>query len=185
MSQRFKRFVEEIGEATAFSPKKNMLLNFLKDYAKNRRKTEYDKVVFVLRMRWPKYKQGSKISHLLKKLNEAVFTRWLTNVFIYRKSPLKLKNAAAVSSVDFIQDYEYIFRTSEMQIIEEYLEERALGVNEETVAKRIWLYCIFAFAQPVEEIFERPFAFTLTWVEGERLENGNFHVKARISAREQ
>ena len=185
LSERFSRFIREVGESTEFSPSQNKLLNFFTDFAVQRRQKYYNKMMFVLRMKWPKYRQGGRISHLLRKMNSMIFVDWLTTIFIFRKKPLILENPFAVSNVDFALDLGYTFSKEEMSTIKTYLVEKGSSLNSDVVAKRVWFYSIFSLAKPISEIFERPFAFILGSSDGKFLDNGDYVVQTKITAREQ
>ena len=190
MSVRFQKFAERVGKNCAFKPLKNALMNYLIEEAERKYKN-YPRLLNKMKRRWPEYKDRSRISHLLKDYYEEIFGFWLTTIFPFRKAGLDLSDPEAPTPVDFKLVYKYTYTTKAINIIEKIIDDfeitNSLGEPEkvEGVLKRIFIFTISSFAPMVEVIFERPFAFQFSNIDGAALENGEYQVIAIMSAREQ
>lgn len=145
--------------------------------------------MFILQMKWPKYKHGGKISYLLKKYSDVIYEYWLTMIFIFRKASLKIHNPNTISNVDFSIQINYTFTSEEMNIFQELVEKYKLNnsadknLSKENLAVYVLLYPTLALAEPISEIFG-PFVFFLQESHHKTLENGDLVVTLKIGARE-
>ncbi len=181
--------MREIAENTNFDIRKDKLKSYLQEFAKRRRPSNYKKLMFILQMKWPKYKHGGKISYLLKKYSDVIYEYWLTMIFIFRKASLKVHNPNTISNVDFSIQINYTFTGEEMNIFQELLSQYKLnnssekGLTKENLAVYVLLYPTLALAEPVSEIFG-PFVFYLQESNYRNLVNGDLLVTLKIGARE-
>ena len=181
--------MREIAENTRFDIRKDNLKAYLQEFAQKRRPSYYKKLMFILQMKWPKYKHGGKISYLLKKYANVIYGYWLTMIFIFRKASLNVKNPSTISNVDFSIELNYSFTSEEMMVFEKIVAnnkfnnsaERAL--TKENLAYYIFLYPTLALSGPISEIFG-PFVFFLQESKNELLKNGDFQITLKIGARE-
>ena len=144
--------------------------------------------MFILQMKWPKYKHGGKISYLLKRYSDVIYDYWLTMIFIFRKASLKVKNPTLISNVDFSIEIQYTYNKDEMQVIKDICDKYKLGTPEkrldkEGVALFLLLYPALALERPISKIFG-PFVFFLQNSSHSYLENDNFNLNLKIGARE-
>ncbi|MHA1147640.1 MAG: hypothetical protein ACTSR8_05300 [Promethearchaeota archaeon] len=190
MSVRFQKFAERVGKNNAFKPLKNALMIYLIEEAERKYKN-YPRLLNKMKRHWPEYKDRSRISHLLKDHYEEIFGFWLTTIFPFRPVGLDLSDPEAPTPVDFKLVYKYTYSTEEIQIIQKIIDKleikNSLGEPEkvEGVLKRLFIFTISSFAPMVEQIFERPFAFQFSNIDGVALDNGEYEVIAIMSAREQ
>ncbi|MHA1272033.1 MAG: hypothetical protein ACTSQP_13995 [Promethearchaeota archaeon] len=190
MSVRFQRFIKRLGKDNEFKPLNNALLNFLIKDSENKYKN-YPRLLNILKEKWPKYRDRSRISHLLRDHYKEIFEFYLTVIFPFRKGGLELSDPEAPTPVDFKLVYKYRYNQKEIKLVEEIIKELdirdSLGnlVKTEGVLKRIFIFAISSFAPLVEKIFERPFAFQFSNIDGFAHENGEYEVIAVMSAREQ
>lgn len=190
MSVRFQKFAERVGKNCEFKPLKNALMNYLIEEAERKYKN-YPRLLNKMKRRWPEYKDRARISHLLKDYYEEIFGFWLTNIFPFRSAGLDLSDPEAPTPVDFKLVYKYTYTSQEIQIIEKIIQKlnikNSLGELEKVdgILKRIFIFTISSFAPLVEQIFERPFAFQFSNIDGNALDNGEYEVIAIMSAREQ
>lgn len=188
MSQRFEKFVDDIARNTHFEIRKDNLKSYLQDFATQRRPSYYKKLMFILQMKWPKYKHGGKISYLLKRYSDVIYDYWLTMIFIFRKASLKVKNPTLISNVDFSIEIQYTYNKDEMQVIKDICDKYKLGTPEkrldkEGVALFLLLYPALALERPISKIFG-PFVFFLQNSSHSYLEDDNFNLNLKIGARE-
>ena len=88
MSQRFRKFVERVAKDNEFKPLKNKLLNYLQKESQNKYKN-YPRLLELMKSYWPNYKEGSKISYLLKDHYDEIFNFYLNTLHkIYRTKKL-------------------------------------------------------------------------------------------------
>jgi hypothetical protein len=181
--------VREIAENTKFDIRKDNLKSYLQEFAKTRRPSNYKKLMFILQMKWPKYKHGGKISYLLKKYSDIIYQYWLTMIFIFRKASLKIYNPHTISNVDFSIQIVYTFTAEEMTIFQDLIAKYKLNnsanksLSKENLAVYVLLYPSLALAEPISEIFG-PFVFFLQESTHKNLENGDLLVTLKIGARE-
>ena len=184
MSQRFKNFVQRAAKDNEFKPLKNQLLNFLKKESQNKYKN-YPRLIEMMEKHWPKYKEGSRISYLLKDHYEEIFYFYLNTIFPFRKRGLSLLNPEAPTPVDFKLEYHYHYNLNEIQIIKKIMKEIEIEGTIEGILKRLLIFAVSSFSPMIEEIFKRPFAFQFSSIDAHQYENGEWEVIAIISAREQ
>jgi hypothetical protein len=134
---------------------------------------------------WPKYKDGSKISYLLRDHCEEIFYFYLNVLFPFRKRGISLKNPEAPTPVDFKLEYHYHYNLNEIRAVEEVMRDLDIEEKTEAILKRLLIFAIFSFGPMVEHVFGRPFAFQFSNIDANRFENGEWEVIAVISAREQ
>jgi len=184
MSQRFRKFVLRVAKDNEFQPIKNKLLNYLQKESENKYKN-YPLLLELMKSYWPQYKDGSKISHLLKDHYEEIFSFYLNTIFPFRKRGLKFSNCEAPTPVDFKLEYFYRYNYKEIDIIKEIMEQQNIEGKVESVLKRLLIFAVSSFSPLVEQIFGRPFAFQFSSIDADQYDNGDWEVKAVISAREQ
>ena len=116
MSQRFRKFVARVAKDNEFQPIKNRLLNYLQKESENKYKN-YPRLLEIMESYWPKYKEGFKISHLLKDHHEEIFNFYLNTIFPFRKRGIKLEDPEAPTPVDFKLVYKYRYNDGEIEVI--------------------------------------------------------------------
>ena len=134
---------------------------------------------------WPNYKQGSRISHLLKDHYDEIFTFYLNTIFPFRKRGLTLADPEAPTPVDFKLVYQYHYNLAEINVVEEVLKEHKIEAKVESILKRLLIFAVSSFSPMIEQIFKRPFAFQFSNIDANPLNNEEWEVIAIISAREQ
>ncbi|MHA1234811.1 MAG: hypothetical protein ACTSQL_06965 [Promethearchaeota archaeon] len=184
MSLRFRKFVERVAKDNEFKPLKNRLLNHLQKESQNKYKN-YPRLIELMQTYWPKYKQGSRISHLLKDHYNEIFTFYLNTLFPFRKRGLTLADPEAPTPVDFKLVYQYHYNFGEITVVNEILKEYKLDAKVESILKRLLIFAVSSFSPMIEQIFKRPFAFQFSSIDANPLNNGEWEVIAIISAREQ
>ena len=184
MSQRFRKFVERVAKDNEFKPLKNRLLNYLQKESQNKYKN-YPRLLELMQTYWPEYKEGSRISYLLRDHYNEIFTFYLNTLFPFRKRGLTLAYPEAPTPVDFKLVYQYHYNLAEINIVEEVLKECKIDTNVESILKRILIFAVSSFSPMIEQIFKRPFAFQFSSIDANPLKNGEWEVIAIISAREQ
>jgi len=184
MSQRFRNFVLRVGKDNEFKPLKNKLADYLQKETENKYKN-YPKLLEIMQNYWPKYKDGSKISYLLKDHYEEIFNFYLNVLFPLRKRGISLENPEAPTPVDFKLEYHYHYNLAEIEAVKEVMKELNIDDKIEGILKRLLIFAIFSFGPMVEQVFGRPFAFQFSNIDANRYENGEWEVIAIISAREQ
>ncbi|MFX0059943.1 MAG: hypothetical protein ACFE85_04105 [Candidatus Hodarchaeota archaeon] len=184
MSQRFRNFVLRVGKDNEFKPLKNKLADYLQKESENKYKN-YPKLLEIMQNYWPHYKDGSKISHLLKEHYKEIFYFYLNVMFPFRKRGISLEHPEAPTPVDFKLEYRYHYNLGEIEAVEEVIKQLNIEVKTEAILKRLLIFAIFSFGPMVEQVFGRPFAFQFSSIDADRLENGEWEVIAIISAREQ
>jgi hypothetical protein len=173
-----------VGEESEFKPLNNQLLVTLKESSENKWKN-YPRMMEKMEEYWPKYKQQSKISHLLKDHYEEFFNFYLNTIFPFRKRGLSYSNPEAPTPVDFKLVFKYHFVKREIDAIKEVLEELGIDMDIPAVLKRIFIFSISSFGYLVEKIFQRPFSFQFFSIDASELEHGEWEIEAIISGREQ
>jgi len=184
MSQRFKNFVARVAKDNEFKPLKNQLLDCLKKESQNKYKN-YPRLIEIMKKYWPKYKEGFRISYLLKDHFKEIFYFYLNTIFPFRKRGLSLLNPEAPTPVDFKLEYRYHYNLKEIQAIKDVMEELEIDGKIEGILKRLLIFAVSSFSPMIEEIFKRPFAFQFSSIDAHQFENGEWEIVAIISAREQ
>jgi len=184
MSIRFRKFVERVAKDNEFKPLKNKLLNHLQKESQNKYKN-YPRLIELMQTHWPNYKQGSRISHLLKDHYDEIFTFYLNTIFPFRKRGLTLADPEAPTPVDFKLVYQYHYNLAEINVVEEVLKEHKIEAKVESILKRLLIFAVSSFSPMIEQIFKRPFAFQFSNIDANPLNNEEWEVIAIISAREQ
>ncbi|NHJ24595.1 MAG: hypothetical protein EAX89_08470 [Candidatus Lokiarchaeota archaeon] len=184
MSQRFRNFAERVAKDNEFKPLKNQLLNYLQKESENKYKN-YPRLLEMMQSYWPKYKEGSRISYLLRDHYKEIFTFYLNTIFPFRKRDLKLLNPEAPTPVDFKLEYHYLYNLGEIQIIKVVMEKLNIEGKVEGILKRLLIFAVSSLGPMIEQVFGRPFAFQFSNIDAKTLETGEWEVIAIISAREQ
>ncbi|MCK4382832.1 MAG: hypothetical protein KAW66_06005 [Candidatus Lokiarchaeota archaeon] len=184
MSQRFKKFVERVAKDNEFKPLKNKLLYFLQKESEQKYKN-YPRLLELMQSYWPKYKEGSRISYLLKDHYEEIFYFYLNTIFPFRKQGLTLSYPEAPTPVDFKLIYNYHYNLAEIQVIEDISKQLKIDTKTESILKRILIFTVSSFSPMIQQIFRRPFAFQFSSIDANQFNNGEWEVDAIISAREQ
>jgi hypothetical protein len=184
MSVSFRKFITRVAQQSEFKPLKNRLLNYLKQESENKYKN-YPRLLELMRNYWPKYRDRSRISHLLADHHEEIFSFYLNSFFHFRKRGLSYEDPEAPTPVDFKLVFKYHYNSKEIEIIEEIMKE--LKIEEKTVSilKRLFIFAISSFGYMVEQIFGRPFAFQFFDISSNPLPDDEYEVVAIISGREQ
>jgi len=176
--------VERVAKDNEFKPLKNKLLNHLQKESQNKYKN-YPRLIELMQTHWPNYKQGSRISHLLKDHYDEIFTFYLNTIFPFRKRGLTLADPEAPTPVDFKLVYQYHYNLAEINVVEEVLKEHKIEAKVESILKRLLIFAVSSFSPMIEQIFKRPFAFQFSNIDANPLNNEEWEVIAIISAREQ
>jgi hypothetical protein len=184
MSQRFRNFAERVAKDNEFKPLKNQLLNYLQKTSENKYKN-YPRLLEMMQSYWPKYKEGSRISYLLRDHYKEIFTFYLNTIFPFRKRGLKLLNPEAPTPVDFKLEYHYLYNLGEINTIEVIMENLNIEGKTEGILKRLLIFAVSSLGPMIEQIFGRPFAFQFSNIDAKALETGEWEIIAIISAREQ
>jgi hypothetical protein len=145
----------------------------------------YPKLLNEMKKLWPKYSDRSRISHLLKDNYDDIIGFYLTTMFPFRKGGLELYDPEAPTPVDFKLIYKYHYNWKEIAAVEAVMKRLKIQGTTMGILKRILIFTVSSFAPMVEQIFERPFAFQFSNIDGNELENGEVEIIAIISAREQ
>ncbi|MHA2287899.1 MAG: hypothetical protein ACXABG_03840 [Promethearchaeota archaeon] len=184
MSQRFRKFVERVAKDNEFKPLKNKLLNYLQKESENKYKN-YPRLLELMESYWPKYKEGSRISYLLRDHYEEIFTFYLNTLFPFRKRGLSLNHPEAPTPVDFKLVYTYYYNLAEIEVVRDVIDRMKIEVKTESILKRMLIFAVSSFSPMVQQIFGRPFAFQFSNIDANSFSNGEWEVIAIISAREQ
>ena len=184
MSLRFRKFVERVAKDNEFKPLKYRLLNYLQKESENKYKN-YPRLLELMLSYWPKYKEGSRISYLLRDHHNEIFTFYLNTLFPFRKRGLTLTDPEAPTPVDFKLVYHYHYNLAEINVIEDVLKECKIETKVESILKRLLIFAVSSFSPMIEQIFKRPFAFQFSNIDANPFNNGEWEVIAIISAREQ
>ncbi len=184
MSLRFRKFVERVAKDNEFKPLKNRLLYYLQKESQNKYKN-YPRLIELMQTYWPEYKEGSRISYLLRDHYDEIFTFYLNTLFPFRKRGLTMAYPEAPTPVDFKLVYQYHYNLAEINIVEEVLKECKIDTKVESILKRILIFAVSSFSPMIEQIFKRPFAFQFSSIDANPMNNGEWEVNAIISAREQ
>ncbi|MHA2283860.1 MAG: hypothetical protein ACXAC5_23715 [Promethearchaeota archaeon] len=184
MSVSFRKFITRVGQQSEFKPLKNQLLNYLKKESENKYKN-YPRLLELMRNYWPKYKDRSRISHLLIDHHEEIFSFYLNSFFHFRKRGLSYEDPEAPTPVDFKLVFKYHYNSNEIGVIEDVMKELNIQGTIESILKRVFIFAISSFSYMVEQIFGRPFAFQFFDISSKSLPNNECEVLAIISGREQ
>jgi hypothetical protein len=184
MSQRFRKFVERVAKDNEFKPLKNKLLNFLQKESENKYKN-YPRLLELMESYWPKYKEGSRISYLLRDHYEEIFYFYLNTLFPFRKRGLLLTHPEAPTPVDFKLIYTYHYNNAEIEVVQKVMKELKIDAKVESILKRMLIFAVSSFSPMIQQIFRRPFAFQFSSIDANSFDNGEWEVIAIISAREQ
>ena len=184
MSVSFRKFITRVGQQSEFKPLKNRLLNYLKLESENKYKN-YPRLFELMRNYWPKYKDRSRISHLLAEHHEEIFSFYLNSFFHFRKRGLSYEDPEAPTPVDFKLVFKYHYNSNEIRVVENVMKDLNIEGTTESVLKRIFIFAISSFSYLVEPIFGRPFAFQFFDISSNVLPNDEYEVIAIISGREQ
>jgi len=184
MSVSFRKFITRVGQQSEFKPLKNRLLNYLKQESENKYKN-YPRLLELMKGYWPKYKDRSRISHLLADHHEEIFSYYLNSFFHFRKRGLSYEDPEAPTPVDFKLVFKYHYNSNEIRVVEEVMKDLNLEGTTESVLKRVFIFAISSFSYLVEPIFGRPFAFQFFDISSNHLPNDEYEVIAIISGREQ
>jgi hypothetical protein len=162
MSSRFEHFVTRIGRRSEFLPFRNQLLITMKQDAEAKYKN-YPRIVERMKEAWENegYRRNNDISGLVaNNINEFVLG-YLNTLFPFRKRAITFEKVSTPSRLDLVMAISYIFSPNEINIIQNTLEAKEWPKNpdSEKICKFLFLYCINSFANPIEEVFQRPFAF--------------------------
>ena len=158
MSQKFIKFVERVAKDNEFKPLRNQLLNYLQKESEHKYKN-YPSLLELMEQYWPKYKEGSRISYLLKDHHEEIFYFYLNTLFPFRKRGLKLLNPEAPTPVDFKLEYHYKYNLGEIKAVEVVMSKLNIEAKVEAILKRLLIFAISSMGPMIEQIFKRPFAF--------------------------
>jgi hypothetical protein len=189
MSVRFEKFFHRIGKKSEFLPLKNRLLNAMKDEAKLKRKN-YPRLIEKMTEKWENegYKKEMDIAHLLADNVDEFLTNYLNTLLPFRIKGLKYTKIATPSRLDFIITTEYIYTEKEIDVMKNYISSHDLPKNPsiEQLCKFLLLYSINSFALPIEDVFQRPFAFIPQNLDTELHEKtGQIKVSVSVQGREQ
>ncbi len=184
MSLRFRKFVERVAKDNKFKPLKNKLLYYLQKESQNKYKN-YPRLIELMQTYWPKYREGSRISYLLRDHYNEIFTFYLNTLFPFRKRGLSLTDPEAPTPVDFKLVYHYHYNLAEIDVVEEVLKESKIDAKVDSILKRLLIFAVSSFSPMIEQIFKRPFAFQFSSIDANHLNNGEWEIVAIISAREQ
>ena len=184
MSVSFRKFITRVAQQSEFKPLKNRLLNYLKLESENKYKN-YPRLLELMRNYWPKYKDRSRISHLLTEHHEEIFSFYLNSFFHFRKRGLSYEDPEAPTPVDFKLVFKYHYNSNEIRVVENVMKDLNIEGTTESVLKRIFIFAISSFSYLVEPIFGRPFAFQFFDISSNVLPNDEYEVIAIISGREQ
>jgi hypothetical protein len=184
MSQRFSNFVERVAKDNEFKPLKNKLLYFLQKESENKYKN-YPRLLELMQSYWPKYKEGSRISYLLRDHYEEIFRFYLNTLFPFRKGGLILSHPEAPTPVDFKLVYTYHYNLAEIGIVQNVMNDLKIDTKTESILKRLLIFSVSSFSPMIQQIFGRPFAFQFSNIDANSFNNGEWEVIAIISAREQ
>ncbi|MBY9007180.1 MAG: hypothetical protein KGD63_10530 [Candidatus Lokiarchaeota archaeon] len=184
MSIRFKNFMTRIGKESEFKPIRNQLLISLKESSENKYKN-YPRLLELMNEYWIKYREQSKISHLLRDHYDELFGFYMNKIFPFRRRGLTYDDVEAPTPVDFKLVFHYKFIEREIEVVKGIIDELNLEISIEAVLKRIFIFAISSFGYIVEIIFGRPFAFQFFSIEADKIETGEWVIDAIISGREQ
>lgn len=141
MSIRFRKFVERVAKDNEFKPLKNRLLYYLQKESQNKYKN-YPRLLELMQTYWPKYKEGSRISYLLRDHYDEIFTFYLNTLFPFRKRGLTLADPEAPTPVDFKLIYQYHYNLAEIKVVEDILKEDKIDAKVDSILKRLLIFAV-------------------------------------------
>jgi hypothetical protein len=187
MSTRFEHFVTRIGRRSEFLPFRNQLLLTMKQDAEAKYKI-YPRTIERMREVWENegYRRNNDISGLIANNIDEFLLGYLNSLFPFRKRAITIEKLTCPSRLDLVIGISYVFSPSEISIIQNTLDTKEWPKNPdpEKICKFLFLYCINSFANPIEEVFQRPFAFMPQFVKTEWIENA-LKVTVSVQGREQ
>lgn len=187
MSSRFEHFVTRIGRRSEFLPFRNQLLSTMKKDAEAKYKI-YPRIIKRMREVWENegYSRNNDISGLIANNINEFLLGYLNSLFPFRKRAITFEKVTTPSRLDLVIRVSYMFSSNEVQIIQKTLEQKEWPKNPdpEKICKFLFLYCINSFANPIEEVFKRPFAFMPQSLNTEWIEN-SLNVTVSVQGREQ
>lgn len=187
MSSRFEHFVTRIGRRSEFLPFRNQLLTTMKKDAEAKYKN-YPRIIERMKIVWENegYRRNNDISGLVANNTEEFLLGYLNSLFPFRKRAITIEKLTCPSRLDLVIGISYVFSPNEIQIIQKTLDMKEWPKNPdpEKICKFLFLYCINSFANPIEEVFQRPFAFMPQSVKTEWIEDA-LKVTVSVQGREQ
>jgi hypothetical protein len=187
MSARFEHFVTRVGRRSEFLPFRNQLLSTMKEDARAKYKN-YPRILDRMKEVWENegYRRNNDISGLIANNVDEFLLGYLNSLFPFRKRAISLEKVTTPSRLDLVMRIVYIFSENEIQIIRNTLDAKEWPKNPdpEKICKFLFLYCINSFANPIEEVFQRPFAFMPQSVQTEWIGN-SLKVAVSVQGREQ
>ena len=187
MSSRFEHFVTRIGRRSDFLPIRNQLLSTIMKDAEAKYKN-YPRTIERMKRVWEEegYKRNNDISGLIANNIEDFLLGYLNSLFPFRKRAITVEKVSTPSRLDVVLGLSYVFSKDEINIIEDTLNAKEFPKDptSEKICKFLFLYCINSFANPVEEVFKRPFAFMPQSVKTDWIGN-SLKVTVSVQGREQ
>ena len=187
MSSRFEHFVTRIGRRSEFLPIRNQLLTEMKRDAKAKYK-QYPQTVDRMKQAWEQggYRRNNDISGLVADNIDDFLLSYLNSIFPFRKRGIILERVFRPSRLDLVIGISYVFSPNEIEIVQNTLNSKEFpkDPNPEKICKFLFLYCINSFANPIEEVFQRPFAFMPQSVKTEWIDD-SLKVIVSVQGREQ
>ncbi len=187
MSSRFEHFVTRVGRRSDFLPFRNQLLSTLRRDAKAKYK-KYPRIIERMTTVWEgeRYRRNNDISGLVANNIDEFLLGYLNSLFPFRKRAITLEKVTTPSRLDIVIRISYVFSPNEIKVIQNTLDTKEWPKNPdpEKICKFLFLYCINSFANPIEEVFQRPFAFMPQSVQTEWIEN-SLKVTVSVQGREQ
>ncbi|MBN2156316.1 MAG: hypothetical protein JW776_09745 [Candidatus Lokiarchaeota archaeon] len=187
MSSRFEHFVTRVARRSDFLPIRNQLLITMKRDAEAKYKN-YPRTVERMKKTWEEesYMRNNDISGLIANNIEEFLVSYLIMLFPFRKRGITLEKVSTPSRLDVVIGISYDFSEKELKIIQNTLETREFPKDPTTekICKFLFLYCINSFAYPIEEVFQRPFAFMPQSVKAEWIDE-RLKVIVSVQGREQ
>jgi hypothetical protein len=148
----------------------------------------YPRIVERMKNTWENegYRRNNDISGLVANNIEEFVLGYLNTLFPFRKRAISFEKVSTPSRLDLVMRISYVFSSDEIKIIQDTLDSKEWPKNPdpEKICKFLFLYCINSFANPIEEVFQRPFAFMPQSVKTEWMEN-KLKVIVSVQGREQ
>ncbi len=148
----------------------------------------YPRIVERMRKTWENegYRRNNDISGLVANNIDEFVLGYLNTLFPFRKRAITFEKVSTPSRLDIVMGISYIFSPEEIGIIQNTLDAKEWPKNPdpEKICKFLFLYCINSFANPIEEVFQRPFAFMPQSVKTEWI-NKSLKVTVSVQGREQ
>ncbi len=132
------------------------------------------------------YRRNNDISGLIANNVDEFLLGYLNSLFPFRKRAITIEKLTCPSRLDIVIGISYVFSPNEIEIIQKTLDSKEWPKNPdpEKICKFLFLYCINSFANPIEEVFQRPFAFMPQSVKSEWIED-ELKVTVSVQGREQ